>query len=74
MHADDTGLSASNSDLQTLQDLINEHLSEIRTWLCRKKLPLNVIKIKYVILALKPKLAKIDQNPKILIQSKRLKE
>ena len=38
-----------------------------------KKLSLNVIKTKYMILASKAKLAQIDQNPKILIQNKEIK-
>ena len=46
LYADDTGLTASDSDLQTLQDLINEELREIDTWLCINKLSLNVIKTK----------------------------
>ena len=33
LSAVDTGLTASNSDLQTLQDLIVEDLSKINTWL-----------------------------------------
>ena len=41
LYADDTGLTASNSDLQTLQALINEELSEINTWLCTNKLPVS---------------------------------
>ena len=48
LYADDTGLTAANSDLQTLKDLINEDLSEINTWLCTNT---NVIKTKYMILA-----------------------
>ena len=74
LYADDTGLTASNSDLQTcnLQDLINEDPSEINTWLCTNKLSLNVIKTKYTILASKVKLAKNDQNPNILIQNKEI--
>ena len=73
LYADDTGLTVSNSDLQILQDLINEDLSEINTWLCTSKLSLNVIKTKYMILASEAKLAKIDQNPKLLIQNKEIK-
>ena len=73
LHADDTGLTASNSDLKTLQDLINEDLSEINAWLSTNKLSLNVIKTKYMTLASKAKLAIIDQNPKILIQNKEIK-
>ena len=73
MYADDTGLTASNSDLQTLQDLINEDLSEINTWLCTNKLSLNVFKTRYMIQASKAKLTKIDHNPKILIQNKEIK-
>ena len=73
LYADDTGLTASNSDLQTLQDLIKEDLSEINTWLCTNKLSLNVFKTKCMILASKATLAKIDQNPKILIQNKEIK-
>ena len=61
---DDAGLTASNSDLQTLQDLTNEDLREIDTWLCINELSLNVIKIKYTILASKAKLAQIDRNAK----------
>ena len=72
LFADNTGLTASNSDLQTLRDLINEKLSEINTWLCTNKLSLKVIKIRYMILASKAKLAKIDQNSKILIQNKEM--
>ena len=73
LYVDDTGFTASNSDLQTLQNLINEDLREIDTWLCINKLSLSVIKTKYMILASKAKLAQIDQNPKILIENNEIK-
>ena len=73
LYADDTGLTASNSDLQTLQDLTNEDLREIDIWLCINKPSLNFIKTEYMILASKAKLAQIDQNPKIQFQNKEIK-
>ena len=73
LYADDTGLTVSNSDLQTLPDLISEDLREIDSWLCMNRLSIDTIKTKYMILSSKAKLAKIDQNPKILIQNKKIK-
>ena len=49
LYADDTSLTASGSDLDSLLREINKHLPVIYEWLCSNKLTLNLSKTKYVI-------------------------
>ena len=49
LYADDTSLTASGSDLDSLLCEINSHLQAIYEWLCSNKLTLNLTKAKYII-------------------------
>ena len=49
LYADDTYLTASGSDLDSLLCEINNHLPAVYEWLCSNKLTLNMIKAKYFI-------------------------
>ena len=49
LYADDTSLTASRSDLDSLLCEINNHLPAIYEWLCSNKLTLNLTKTKYII-------------------------
>ena len=61
LYADDTSLTASGSDLDSLLCEINNHLPAVYDWLCSNKLTLNFTKTKYIIYAwLKGKLQSIS--------------
>ena len=47
LYADDTSLTASGSDLDSLLCEINNHLPAVYDWLCSYKLTLNLTKTKY---------------------------
>ena len=49
LYADDTSLTASGSDLDSLLCEINNHLPAVYDWLCSNKLTLNLTKTKYII-------------------------
>ena len=51
LYADDTSLTASGSDLDSLLCEINNHLPAVYDWLCSNKLTLNLTKTKYIIYA-----------------------
>ena len=50
LYADDTSLTASGSDLDSLLCEINNHLPAVYEWLCSNKLTLNLTKTKFLIL------------------------
>ena len=49
MFADDTNIFLSNSNIDDLQDLVNEELSHLAAWLKINKLSLNVKKTHYMV-------------------------
>ena len=49
LYADDTSLTASGCDLDSLLCEINNHLPAVYDWLCSNKLTLNLTKTKYII-------------------------
>ena len=49
VYADDTSLTASGSDLDSLLREINNHLPAVYEWLCSNKLTLNLTKTKFLI-------------------------
>ena len=49
LYADDTSLTASGSDLDSLLREINNHLPAVYEWLCSNKLTLNLTKTKFLI-------------------------
>ena len=49
LYADDTSLTASGSDLDSLLREINNHLPAVYEWLCSNKLTLNLKKSKFLI-------------------------
>ena len=49
LYADDTSLTASGSDLDSLLREINSHLPTVYKWLCSNKLTLNLTKNKFLI-------------------------
>ena len=49
LYADDTSLTASGSDLDSLLCKINNHLPVVYEWLCSNKLTLNLTKTKFLI-------------------------
>ena len=49
LYADDTSLTASGSDLDSLLHEINNHLPPVDEWLCSNKLTLNLTKTKFLI-------------------------
>ena len=49
LYADDTSLTASGSDLDSLLREINSHLPAVYEWLCSNKLTLNLTKTKFLI-------------------------
>ena len=49
LYADDTSLTASGSDLDSLSREINNHLPAVYKWLCSNKLTLNLTKTKSLI-------------------------
>ena len=49
LYADDTSLTASGSDLDSLFCEINNHLPAVYEWFCSNKLTLNLTKTKYLI-------------------------
>ena len=49
LYADDTSLTASGSDLESLLHEINNHLPAVYKWLCSNKLTLNLTKTKFLI-------------------------
>ena len=49
LYADDTSLTASGSDLDSLLCEINNHLPAVYEWLCSNKLTLNLTKTKFLI-------------------------
>ena len=49
LYADDTSLTASGSDLDSLLCEINNHLPAVYEWLCSTKLTLNLTKTKFLI-------------------------
>ena len=49
LYADDTSLTASGSDLDSLLREINSHLPAVYEWLCSNKLTLNLTKSKFLI-------------------------
>ena len=49
LFADDSNLSFSHKDLQTLESIVNNELSNIHEWLCANRLSLNTDKTNYVL-------------------------
>lgn len=49
MYADDTNLFFSSCSLPALQNMVNAYLINLRDWLLRNKLSLNISKTKYII-------------------------
>ena len=49
LYADDTSLTASGSNLDSLLHEINSHLPAVYEWLCSNKLTLNLTKTKFLI-------------------------
>ena len=49
LYADDTSLTASGSDLDSLLCVTNSHLPAVHEWLCTNKLTLNLTKTKFLI-------------------------
>ena len=60
MFADDTNIFLSDSNLITLETLVNKELSHLATWLKANKLSPNVKKTHYVVFSNKRIPAKID--------------
>ena len=56
MYADDTTLTCSAENADTLQVKMNSYLSKFPTWLKVNKLTLNVKKTKYMLIGSRPKL------------------
>jgi len=56
LFADDTSLTASNDNLDTLISNINSELPRVFDWLCANKLTLNLTKTKYIIFQPKQRL------------------
>ena len=52
LYADDTSLTASGSDLDSLLREINNHLPAVYEWLCSNKLTLNLTKLSFLFLCL----------------------
>ena len=62
MYADDTTLTCSAENADTLQVKMNSDLSKIPTWLKVNKLTLNVKKTKYMLSRSRPKLELLSDN------------
>ena len=62
MYADDTTLTCSAENADTLQVKMNSDLSKIPTWLKVNKLTLNVKKTKYMLSGSRPKLELLPDN------------
>ena len=70
MFADDTNIFLSDSNLITLETLVNKELSHLATWLKANKLSLNVKKTHYMVFSNKRIPAKID----LMIDNERIGE
>ena len=69
MYADDTTLTCSAENADTLQVKMNSDLSKIPTWLKVNKLTLNVKKTKYMLIGSRPKLELLSDNFRVKVNN-----
>ena len=69
MYADDTTLTCSAENADTLQVKMNSDLSKIPTWLKVNKLTLNVKKTKYMLSRSRPKLELLSDNFRVKVNN-----
>ena len=62
MYADDTALYAMSSDIDELVDIMNKELVNVRDWLVRNKLSLNVSKTEFMLMGTRPHLAAVKDH------------
>ena len=62
MYADDTALYYSSADIDVIVQKLNEDLENVRIWLMKNKLSLNVKKTEFMVLGTSRKLAHIDND------------
>ncbi|CAB4035694.1 Hypothetical predicted protein, partial [Paramuricea clavata] len=63
MYADDTNLTYSGSDTNTIQFHLNEDLENINEWLISNKLTLNMTKTEYMLIGSRQRLSTLSDNP-----------
>ena len=63
MYADDTNLTYSGSDINTIQFHLNEDLANINEWLISNKLTLNMTKTEYMLIGSIQRLSTLSGNP-----------
>jgi hypothetical protein len=63
MYADDTNLTYSGSDINTIQFHLNEDLENINEWLISNKLTLNMTKTEYMLIGSRQRLSTLSDNP-----------
>ena len=74
MYADDTALYAMSNDIDELVDIMNKELVNVRDWLVRNKLSLNVSKTEFMVMGTRPRLAAVkDREVNVDINGERLK-
>ncbi|CAB4021146.1 Hypothetical predicted protein [Paramuricea clavata] len=63
MYADDTNLTYSGSDTNSIQFHLNEDLENINEWLISNKLTLNMTKTEYMLIGSRQRLSTLSDNP-----------
>ena len=74
LFADDTDLTCTAKMISEAQRKINDDFLVLGTWLSANKLPANLVKTEYMILATSPKLKALDFSPLIKLNSNLIKK
>ena len=62
MYADDTALYVRNKNINELAKIVNNELANVREWLIRNKLSLNISKTEFMVIGSRQRLATIKEN------------
>ena len=73
LYADDTSLNTSGSRIKVIEPLMNADLKHVSSWLIANKLTLNVIKTVYMVVGSRQRLATLEGDINLQINSTSLK-
>ena len=73
LYADDTSLNTSGSHIKVIEPLMNADLKHVSSWLIANKLTLNVIKTVYMVVGSRQRLATLEGDINLQINSTSLK-
>ena len=74
MYADDTNISFQSSNLIDLEDIMNNELSSLNSWLIANRLSLNIAKTEFMIIGFRQRLISHDvSNLDICVNNTQIK-